>query len=133
MFYPEVAFPITTGTLAVFLRTELASWSSLTIAPKRPASMPKRFLSIRDDGGTQRGAQMVNRYGVNVWADSAVDAEKIARDAMTALRRLPGTGPFKSSTNFFGPTEIEDDPAFTFGGVPMSHFYFSFAAVVKGS
>jgi hypothetical protein len=133
MLYPVVSFPISTGTIAVFLRTELASWTSLVVAPKRPATMPKRFLSIRDDGGTQRGMHMVNRYGVNVWADAPVDGEQIARDAMTALRSLPGTGSFKSTGTYFGPTEIEDDPAFSFGGKPMSHYYFSFAATIKGS
>jgi hypothetical protein len=133
MLYPNVSFPVTTGTIATFLRTSLASWTSLIIAPKRPATMPKRFLSIRDDGGTQTGLHMVNRYGVNVWADSAVDAEKIARDAMADLRSLPGTGSFKSTGTYFGPIEVEDDPAYTFGTVTMSHFYFSFAAVLKGT
>lgn len=132
MLYPIMEYPITTGLIATFLRTELAAWSSLIVAPKRPATMPRRFLSIRDDGGTQAGARIRNGYGVNVWADSRVDAEAIARDAMAALRSLPGTGPFKSTASFFGPVEIEDDPAFTFGGAPMTHFYFTFAAVVKG-
>ena len=133
MLYPNVSFPITTGTIAAFLRASLVSWSSLVVAPKRPATMPQRFLSIRDDGGTQDGLHMVNRYGVNVWADSAVDAENICRDAMADLRSLPGMGPFKSTRTFFGPVEVEDDPALTFGTVPMSHFYFSFAAVLKGT
>lgn len=132
MFYPNVSFPVSTGTIATFLRAELTSWTSLIVAPKRPATMPKRFLSIRDDGGTQAGTTMVNRYGVNVWADSAVDAENIARDAMAALRGLPGTGQFKATRTFFGPVEIEDDPAFTFGTAAMAHYYFSFSAVVKG-
>lgn len=132
MLYPNVSFPVTTGTMAVFARARLTAWTSLIVASKRPATMPKRFLSIRDDGGTQQGMHMVNRYGVNVWADSAVDAEKIARDAMTAFRSLPGTGPFKSTSTFFGPIEVEDDPAFTFSGLPMTHYYFSFGAVVKG-
>ena len=144
MLYPNVSFPVTAGTIATHLRTGLASWTSLTVAPKRPATMPRRFLSIRDDGGTQAGLHMVNRYGVNVWAGATtaadagnniawVDAENLAREAMGLCRSLPGVGAFKSTGTYFGPIEVEDDPAFTFSGYPMAHYYFSFAAVVKGT
>jgi hypothetical protein len=132
MLIPVVRFPIATGQLAAHFRTELASWDDLAIAPKRPETMPRRFLSVRDDSGPETGVMKVNRFGVNIWADSDVDASNIARDAMAATKRLPGVWRFKSTSQHFGPIEIDDDPRVIFNGALMSHYYFSFAAAIKG-
>lgn len=134
MLVPVVRFPIATGQLATHLRADLASWDELQIAPKRPERMPRRFLSIRDDSGPESGVLKVNRFGVNIWADSAVDALNIARDAMASTKRLPGVWRFKATSQHFGPIEIDDDPKVTVdvGGALLTHLYFSFAATVKG-
>lgn len=132
MLIPVVRFPIATGQLATHFRSELASWAGLDIGPKRPEQMPRRFMAIRDDSGPESGVMKVNRFGVNIWADSDVDASNIARDAMAASKRLPGVWRFKSTSQHFGPIEIDDDPKVTFNGELMSHYYFSFAAAIKG-
>lgn len=133
MLIPEVRFPIVVGRVLTHLRTELAAWSGLTVQAKVPDPMPQRLVTVRDDGGTDDGLKVLTRFGVNVWADSSTDAENIARDAMAALRTLPGTGPFKATSGFTGPVEIDDDPAYTFGNASMTHYFFSFSAVVKGT
>ncbi len=132
MLIPIVRFPIATGQLAAHFRTELASWADLQIAPKRPEVMPRRFISIRDDSGPETGGMKVNRFGVNIWADSDVDASNIARDVMASSKRLPGVWRFKSTSQHFGPIEIDDDPKVTFGDKLLSHYYCSFAAAIKG-
>lgn len=132
MFIADIRFPITTGTIITHLQEGLASWTGLSVLPKRPDPMPKRLIVIRDDGGTEVGYRNLNRYGGNVWADFSVDAENLARDAMRELRTLPGVGRFKAISQQFGPVEIEDDPAYTFQTKSLSHYYFTFAATVKG-
>jgi len=134
MLFPDVEFEITTGDLTAYLRSALSRWSGLTVAVKRPETMPQRLLTVRDDAGPPVGVGLIlNRYGINAWTDDPVEAEQLVRDAIYELRLLPGVGPFKATRDFFGPTEIEDDPPFTFGETPLSHFYASFAAVVKGT
>ena len=94
--------------------------------------MPQRFISIRDDSGPETGGVKVNRFGVNVWASSDVDASNLARDAMASSKRLPGVWRFKATSQHFGPIPIDDDPPIAYGDGAMSHYYFSFAATVKG-
>lgn len=133
MWIADVRFPIVTGPIVTFLRSELAAWATLTVQARRPATMPKRLVTVRDDGGPDDGTKMSTRLGINVWADDPNDAENLARDAMRALRTLPGTGSFKATSGFSGPSEVDDEPAFTFDGETLTHFFFSLSAVVKGT
>lgn len=127
-------FPIVTGDMLTQYRAGLTSWASLLCVPQRPKTMPKRLLTLREDAGPESQGVAVWGYGVNVWADSAVDAKNIALDAAAVSLTIPGlVGSVKAIRDLVGPYEIEDDPAFTFGGTQLAHFYFSFDAVVKAN
>jgi len=133
-FIVDVKFPITDGTIVTAIRTALTtSWSTgLTVQRKRPDTMTKRVVTVRNDSGPQyRQAQ--RRYGINVWADTSVDAEQIALDAMAALRTLAGTGPITATDNFSGPFEINDDPQMTVGTENLTHYYFTFRITLRGT
>ena len=128
----DVRFPVTDGPITAAIRAALLpSWSGLIVARKRPAQMPKRLITVRNDSGPALDVRSLRRYGVNVWADNSLDAENLALDAMQACRAR--MGPVVFTEEFSGPYEIEDDPAFTFQGNPLFHYYYAFRAVVRGS
>jgi hypothetical protein len=132
MFRPQYRFPIITGDILAAYRAGLTAWSSLDCAPTRPKDMPKRLLTLREDGGPDNGTGLgLWGYGVNLWADSAVDAKNIALDAAAVSLTLAGTSAIKAVRDLVGPYEVEDDPAYTFAGNLLTHFYFSFDATVK--
>ena len=133
MFRPQYRYPIVTGLMLAHYRTELASWAGLTCAGKRPASMPKRLLALREDGGPDDLGVMASGFGVNVWADSEVDAKNLALDAVSATLELPGVGSIKAIRDLVGAYEVDDEPAFTFGSKTLTHYYFSFDAVLKAT
>jgi hypothetical protein len=133
MFIFRVRFPISDGTVVAALKMALTAWTGLTVQPKLPATMTKRVVTVRNDGGPQELSRASRRYGVNVWADTSVDAENLALDAMEGLTTLADGSTFLSVGSFTGPFEIPDSPAYTFGGASMTHFYFAFQGTVKGS
>ena len=133
MFRFSVRFPISDGAVVVALKGGLTGWTGLTVQPKLPDVMTKRVVTVRNDSGPQELSRASRRYGVNVWADSSVDAENLALDAMQALTLLSDGSPFLSVGSFTGPFEIPDSPAYTFGNASMTHFYFAFQGTVKGS
>ena len=127
----DVLFPVADGAVVSRIRSELTAWSGLVVQRQRPTVMPKRLVTVRNDGGPVEDVRSLRRYGVNVWADDPLDAEKIALAAMRACRAR--MGPVVHTDQFSGPYEIPDDPAFTFAGKTLSHFYFTFRAVVRGT
>lgn len=132
----DVGFPITDGAILGELRTGLnAAWGAgLSVGRKRPETMTRRVVTLRNDSGPQEGVQSFRRYGVNVWADNSLDAEKIALDAMRLCRLLPrNIESITLADSFSGPYEIEDDPAYTVADKNLFHFYFAFRVGVKGS
>jgi hypothetical protein len=132
-FVYDIEFPISDGTVIAGLKAGLTSWSGLSVQRTRPDTMTKRVVTVRNDSGPQEGAQSRRRYGINIFADSSVDAENLALDAMREARRLAGIGPITATDQFAGPFEIEEDPEFVFGGVLMAHFYFTFRCSVRGT
>lgn len=126
----DVTFPVTDGLIVTTIRAALGSWSNLTVQRDRPETMPKRLVTVRNDGGPVNDVRAIRRYGINVWADSSLDAEKIALDAMNACRGIPS--PVKRVDEFSGPYEIQDEPRYTFNGASLTHFYFTFRATVRG-
>jgi hypothetical protein len=129
---PATIFEPVTGDVVDHFGTELTAWNA-TIQGKRPEVMPKRLVTIADVGGPQSvGTRLADFLG-NVWADDMVDAWNLTSEAMTAARSLPGVGQIKSVSELVGPREVEDAPAFTFGGNVLYHFYFTFTALVKGN
>lgn len=132
MLRASYRYPIISGAMLTQYRNRLASWTSLVCQPTRPATMPKQLLTLRDDSGPDELGVSLRSFGVNVWADTSLDAENLARDAAAATLAIPGSVPgLKAVRDVVGPYEIEDDPAFTFGGKPLTHFYFSFDGIVK--
>lgn len=133
MFIAEARFPIVEGDILAAFRGELA-WATLTVQLKRPETMPKRLVTLRDDSGPQAMSTALQRKGVSVWADTFVDSKNLALDVMAIARRLPLlVGPVKAAAEFVGPYEVEDDPGFTFGTSPLTHHYFAFAVTVKAT
>lgn len=127
-------FPIVSGEMLAAYRSGLSSWSGLSCLPKRPEGMPKRLVTLREDSGPDRSGVALWGYGVNVWADSELDAKNLALDAVSVSLTIPGlVGSVKAVRDLVGPYEVPDDPAFTFNGTPLTHFYFSFDAVVKAA
>jgi hypothetical protein len=125
-------YPVLTGVMLTEYRALLAGWSGLSCLPKRPKEMPKRLLTLRDDSGPDTLGMATRSYGVNVWADTAQDAANLAADALAATLTLPGAvAGVKAIREPVGPYEVDDDPAFTFNGSPLFHYYFSFDARVK--
>lgn len=134
MLRANYRFPIVSGDMLAEYRAGLAVWANLDCLPKRPDVMPKRLLTLREDAGPESQGVAVWGYGVNVWADSELDAKNIALDAASISLTIPGlVGGVKAVRDLVGPSEVPDDPVFTFNGAPLAHFYFSFDAVVKAT
>lgn len=130
MLRAQYRYPIVSGAMLAQYRVGLASWSSLLCGPERAES--RRALALREDGGPDSLGVAVWSYGVNVWADSTVDAKNITLDAAAVTLTIPGLVPaVKAIRDLVGPYEVEDEPAYTYGGKSLAHFYFSFDAVVK--
>ena len=117
---------LTDGAVVAALKTGLSGWAPLTVQPKLPATPARRMVTVRNESGPQEGVQSRRRYGINVWADSSVDAEKIALDAMSVLRGLPNGKPITATDQFSGPFEIEDETPYIVVGKNLTHFYFTF-------
>lgn len=134
MFRDTYRFPVVSGDMLAVYRTRLAAWSSLICQQKRPDVMPRRLLTLRQDGGPESVGVGLVGFGVNLWADSAVDAANLAADALAATLHIPGTvAAVKAIRDPNIPFEVDDDESFTYGGKPLSHYYFSFDAVVKAT
>lgn len=132
-----IEFPISTGLIVSRVKSALQASSnpvssSVTVAGRLPDE-PKRaarMVTFRDDSGPREGVLARRRYGVNVYAETAVNAEKLANLVMSILdesadAQLPG---FDS---FSGPYEIQDESPVIVGGVDLANFYFTFRATVR--
>jgi hypothetical protein len=127
----DVLFPVSDGAIADRIRTQLSSWVGLIVQRQRPEQMPRRLVTVRNDSGPAEDVRSLRRYGINVWADDVLEAEKIALDAMKACRAR--MGPVVHTDEFTGPYEVPDDPAYTVAGKTLTHFYFAFRATVRGN
>lgn len=142
MLIYEVKPPVADGAIVTAFRAGLiaAGWGSgLTVQRKLPDTLTRRMVTVRNDGGPSV-RQSLRRYGINVWADDSLDAEKIAAECSLLARKLPGTSPFVATDNFVDPIEIleagdavGDDARFTVGGKTLTHFYFPFRATLRGA
>lgn len=138
MFRPAIVFPITPDKIVLdLMESSLSAFSAgLTVQPKRPDPMTRRVVALRNDGGT-RTNQALRSYGVNVWADSLVDAFKMCEAIQTGLLQLASTPPFTRVDQFSDPVEIDDDELFTVtvSGVVknLAHVYFVFRTQYRGS
>lgn len=135
MFTADVRFPVWTGDVLAYIRTRRGV--GVTVVRKRPAEMPGKLVTLRSDGGPTGQTLATVQGGVNIWAaadgaqGAASVAENLAADVANDFRSLPSTGLFKAVTVSL-PFEVEDDPAFTFQGGELAHYYFAFTGVLKG-
>lgn len=135
MLVYEVKPPIVDGIIVAAFRAGLiaAGWGTgLTVQRKLPDPFTARMVTVRNDGGPAV-RQSLRRFGINVWADDSLDAEKIAGECSLIARKLPGTSPFAATDSFVDPVEIEDDPAFTVANKTLTHFYFPFRATLRNT
>lgn len=133
-FVSDIRFPISDGVIVAALKAGLAvKWGAgLSGGTKLPGTKTRRMFTVRDDSGPQEGRLSRRRQGVNIWADSPVDALNMALDAMSICRLLPG-GIITATDSFSGPVEISEDTPYVVGGKDLTHYFFAFRASVKGS
>lgn len=137
MFIRSQRFPISTGSLVSIGRAGLIArgWSAtgLTVQGERPEQATRRMVTVRDDGGAQLGRIQSRRQGVNVWADSAVDAENMSLDLISAYEASPNGNPITRCYGFSSPVKVPTDAPIVVGGKNLTNFYFAFIADVKAS
>jgi len=142
MFIRDQEFPPSTGTLVTAGIAGLLAkgWSStgLTVRGKKPAGttadpLTRRMVAIRDDSGPIVGRVSRRRQGVRVWADSSVDAENICHDLMAVFGAMADGNPIARTHSFTGPFDVTDDVPLIVASKPLTEFYFTFIADVKGS
>lgn len=138
----DVLFPITTGRIVAGLGSGLAArdeayTENVKVQPKLPPANQRwqRMVTVRSDGGPQVGVVQRHRYGFNVWAESPVNAEKLARMCMGLLPALADGSPVVRVTDLSGPFEIIDDASdlLIVGGKTLTHYYFSAQVWSRGS
>lgn len=136
-----VRYPIVTGTLVSKMKDALeADSSQVTSGVKVSGKLPKasdrsvRMVTFRDDSGSSQ-VLAVRRFGVNVYAATSVDAEKLALVCMSAMSQFADGNPITSVSGFFGATEVEQDETdpLIVDGKTLSHFYFNCTVTVRGS
>lgn len=140
MWVREQRFPIVTGPLVSVGRAGLIvrGWSPVTVRARKPVGttadpLTRRMVTIRDDGGSSSGRTQARRLGVNVWADDPVDAENMALDLVSIFQAAPNGVVVAATSEFVGPYEVPEDVPLVVGGKNLTHFYFSFRAVVKAA
>lgn len=134
----NLIFPPVTGRVCEILRTGLTGSAELyaadvTVQPNLPDTKTARMVTVRDDSGPDDGVQSRRRYGFNVWAVSAIEAEKLALLCMAILRNAADGAPITLVDLLSGPYEIEDVPQLTVGSKNLSHYFFTGRISVRGS
>lgn len=93
------------------------------------------MVTVRHDGGPQDGPLQRHGYGFNVWAESSVKAELLARLCMAILPSLADGKPIVRFSSFSGPRDPLDRESdlFVVNGKTLSHFYFSCQVASRGT
>ena len=131
-----VIFPSTVGKVCAVLRTALSTSlyaAELTVQPDLPATKTRRMVTVRDDSGPDDGVQTRRRYGLNFWADSAVDAENMALFCMAVMRSCADGKPITLVDQLSGPFRVDDDPVMTVGNKNLSHYFATCRVSARGS
>lgn len=126
---PSIVDPVV-GLVLNHYRAELAVWD-VTCAGERPTVFPQRMLTVAEYSPITELGHAIRRFPVNVWAETKPITRDLIGAAMSATWHLPGVGPIRGVTDVTGPDPVNDDPAFTYQGSPLFHYYFTFAVVVK--
>lgn len=138
----KVLFPVVTGAVCAGLDAALGARTEpytedVTVVPKLPPEGERtaRMVTVRFDGGPQDGPLQSNGFGFNVWAETSVNAEKLARMCMGVLPAIANGAPVVRVAGFTGPFEITDETTdlLTVDGVTLSHFYFACQVTSRGT
>lgn len=138
----RVLFPVVTGAVVAGLKAGLAGRAEpytddVKVQPKLPPNGARslRMVTVRDDGGPQDGALQSHGYGFNVYAESSVVAEQLARMCMAILPTIADGSPVVRVGNLSGPFEILDDATdlLAVGDTTLAHYYFSGSVTSRGT
>lgn len=130
-------FPISTGLLVARIKAGLAdSGDLITEGVKVYGKLPDvskrttRMVTLRNDSGPQKYVLSRRRYGVNVYAESDVNAEKLANLVMAVMYdAVDGDIPLVDELS--GPYEVTDENPVIVGSVPLSQYFFSCRVSVR--
>lgn len=132
-----IEFPISTGLIVSKVKAALTASSNpisngVGVSGRLPdvTKRTARMVTFRDDSGPREGVLSRRRYGVNVYASNAVDAEKLANLVMSILSDSANAA-LPAFDSFSGPYEIPDESPVVVGGVDLANFYFTFRASVR--
>lgn len=136
----DVLFPIATGPVIAGLKTFLAGRaeayaSDVRFGTKLPVTKQNRMVTVRDDGGPTVETLERRQLGFNVWAESGVNAELLARLLMGGLRTLPNGNPITAVDDMSGPFEVTDEQTdlVVVGSTTLSHMFFTARVSVRGA
>lgn len=129
----NIKFASSDLAVITILTTGLTAWSQLTVDRKLSKVKTRRMITVRNDSGPVESVQSRRRYGFNVWADSSVDAENLAYDAMAVLQVAANGNPITLVDQISGPYEIDDDPQMTVGNKNLFHFYWTARVTVRAT
>ena len=96
-----------TGLLRPLIRAAHSD-ADMYVGTATPDERPDRFVTIRRDGGPQRGTFDHPRFGVRCWGTSEQDANDLARRTIAAFLGLPGTSSITAVQILSGPSAVPD-------------------------
>ncbi len=137
VLYPIVTGPVIAG-LKAFLTGRGESYaSSVGVSRVLPpaAERTTRMVTVRDDGGPQVGVQERRQLGFNVWAESTVNGELLARLLMAGVQSLPDGDPITFVDEVNGPFEVVDTQSdlLVVSGVTLAHYFFTARVSARGT
>lgn len=137
VLYPIVTGPVIAGLKAFLTDREESYASTVSVSRVLPpaAERTSRMVTVRDDGGPQDGVQERRQVGFNVWAETTVNAELLARLLMAAVQTLPDGDPITYADQVNGPYEVVDAQSdlLVVSGVTLAHYFFTARISVRGT
>lgn len=100
--------------------------SGVVVGVGVPSPRPARLVTVRRDGGPNKGMFDQPRLGVNVWAETEEDVIDLAELVSALLRIAPGDGTCTAMRQLSGASPVPDESA-------QPRRYSSFEATLRGS
>lgn len=82
--------------------------ADMYVGTEVPNPRRDRFVTIRRDGGPQRGAFDHPRFGIRCWGTTEQDAADLARRTVAALLGLAGSSSITQVLILSGPSPVAD-------------------------
>lgn len=96
-----------TGLVRPLIRTAHGD-ATMYVGASLPATRPARAVTVRRDGGPQRGVFDHPRFGVRCWGTTEQDAADLARRTISVFLGLPGSSGVTAVQVLSGPSAIAD-------------------------